>query len=50
MQFILLSMACEGDGSCLSLCECSYLKGTNDCHCLSYKHEHLKAIIKGFVK
>jgi len=50
MQFILLCMACEGDGSCLSLCECSYLKGTNDCHCLSYKHEHFKSNNKRFCK
>ena len=35
-------MDCDGDGRCLSECECSYLKGSNDCSCLGYKHGHLK--------
>jgi hypothetical protein len=48
-------MECDGDGRCLSECECSYLKGTNDCSCLGYKHGHLKNktrrfCIKGYCK
>jgi hypothetical protein len=35
-------MECEGQGLCISECECSYLEGTNDCHCLRYTHGHLK--------
>lgn len=42
-------MECEGEGRCMSECECSYLKGTNDCHCLGYKHGHLKTKIDDFV-
>jgi hypothetical protein len=35
-------MECEGNGRCLSECECSYLKGTDDCRCLPYPHKHIK--------
>jgi DNA-directed RNA polymerase subunit RPC12/RpoP len=34
---------CEGNGECLSECNCSYLKGTNDCNCYFYEHRHLKS-------
>ena len=34
---------CGGNGKCLTECECSYLKGTNDCHCYNYEHGHLKS-------
>ena len=33
---------CEGGGYCLSLCECSYMKGTEDCNCIGGKHSHYK--------
>ena len=33
---------CEGGGYCLSLCECSYMKGTEDCNCIIGKHTHYK--------
>ena len=33
---------CDGDGKCLTQCKCSYLKGSNDCHCYNYEHGHLK--------
>ena len=40
---------CEGEGSCLKECECSYLKGTNDCSCyFEYNHSHLKTETKRF--
>ena len=42
-------MDCEGEGRCISECECSYLKGTHDCHCLGYSHGHLKINIDDFV-
>lgn len=35
-------MECEGNGRCLSECNCSYLRGTDDCRCLPYKHKHIK--------
>jgi hypothetical protein len=34
---------CDGNGECLSQCNCSYLKGTNDCNCYFYEHRHLKS-------
>jgi len=33
---------CEGDGECLSECNCRYMKGTNDCYCFNFDHSHLK--------
>jgi hypothetical protein len=33
---------CGGDGRCLSLCVCSYMKGTEDCRCIKGKHSHYK--------
>jgi hypothetical protein len=40
---------CEGEGSCLKECECSYLKGTNDCTCyFEYNHRHFKTETKRF--
>ncbi len=29
---------CDGNGECLKECNCSYLKGTSDCHCYNYEH------------
>ena len=40
---------CQGEGSCLKECECTYLKGTNECSCyFEYNHRHLKSETKRF--
>ena len=41
-------MKCEGDGSCLTECECVHLKKTNNCSCYSKNHSHLKSETKRF--
>jgi len=41
-------MECEGDGQCLTDCDCSYYKGTNDCKCYIYPHRHYKTATKRF--
>ena len=33
---------CEGDGRCLTLCKCSYMKGTEYCNCSAGSHRHFK--------
>jgi hypothetical protein len=36
------------DGDCLTECKCRYMRGTDDCHCYKYKHDHIRSATKRF--